>query len=297
MRTAFVLCLALLAALAIAPDAAQAAPWAGIAPLVDTLAVGTSWADLGTAVATGLPFALLPGHAGLLFDKPDDSGGGMTRADVEAIAADAIKRAAGSGDAPDLSAVARLLADEKEKTAAARRELAEARAKIPADGAVVLTGTEAEAYTTLKARDGFGAAPLAKAAETLDANQAALDEAATAKAAAAQEAAFRAAGLDPAKVRTYVPGLDARLDGEGDDAKPVAVVTAADGTVSTVPLADHMAATHAEILPVLQGSAATPAQKGGAVLPQGSAAGAAAPAGDLVGDRIAKAKAALEKAA
>lgn len=275
MRAAFALCFVLLCALAVAPDSAAHAP-----TLADTLTVGAP-------ALAALPFGLMaPRNLTPLFEAPNDKGSGMSRADVEAIATDAVKRAAGPGDAPDLSAVARLLADEKEKTAAARRDLLDAEAKIPAEDAVVLTGAEATAYAALKGREGFEASPLATAAETLDANATTLAEAAKLKTQAAQDAAFRKAGLDPEKVRTYIPALDARLDGEGDASTAVAVLTAADGTVSTQPLDAYLQASHKEILPVLQGSGAAVA-RGGEVVVQRQSGSAAV--GDIVGDAIAAA--------
>lgn len=198
-------------------------------------------------------------------DDPQKTETGLSRDDVLAIARDEMKRAAGSGDTPNLDAMAQRLADEKIKLAEARTQVAEAQAKLPGEGAVVLTGAEATAYGQLKGRDGFDAAPLAKAAETLDANGTALAEAAALKAQAVQDAAFRKAGLDPEKVRKYLPGLDARIDGEGDAAKVVAVTKTDGGGETTQALDEVMQAEHAAILPALalDGTGAAPAQAGG----------------------------------
>lgn len=281
MRAVLALCLVLLCALALAPDAAQAAPWAGIGALAETLSVGAP------ALATGLPFALMPGLSrSVLFEGDGGAGSGdgssttpksLTREEV----ADMLKGRFGA-DVPE--AMLTRLTDLTVRASNAEAELARVKAesKLP-EGAVVLTGDEATKYAELKARDGFSDAPLAKAAETLDANQTALTEAAALKAQAAEDAAFRKAGLDPVKVRKYIPGLSARIEGEGDAAKTLAVLTAADGTTTTAPLADHLQADHAEILPVLQADASAAANAGGstgtggATLAAGSAAGGGKP--------------------
>ena len=223
---------------------------------------------------------------------------GLSREEIEAIARDEIKRAAGTGESPNLDAVAAKLADEKAKVASARAELAEARAKVPAEGAVVLTGDEATAYAKLKEREGFDAAPLATAQTTLDANATALQEAQQIKAQAGQDAALRAAGYDPAKVRRYLPDVAAavRLDGEGDAAKPVLVTKGDDGAEVVKPLADAMQADHSEILSVITGDATIPAQRGGATIPSRPASGALKPA-NSVADYIASVNEARSSAA
>ena len=187
----------------------------------------------------------------------------------------------------------------KAATAEADRDAAQAEAgrlRSEREAGVLLTGDEATRYNELKARDGFAEAPLKAAAETLDANAGKIAEAEAIKAQAVQDAAFRAAGLDPDKTRKYLPGLTVRMDGEGDAAKPVAVTTT-DGAETVQPLADVLAAEHAEILPVIQASAdgLAPARQGGsvsaygrAVIPQRSAAAGPAQTSDPVGDHIAR---------
>ncbi|HEX8387071.1 MAG TPA: hypothetical protein VF576_12850 [Rubricoccaceae bacterium] len=180
---------------------------------------------------------------------------GLSRADVEAIAKEAVKRVAGSADKPDLAALAALVADEKEKTAAARKEAAELRKKLPAEGAVVLTGDAAKRFNDLKGREGYADDPIGKALADLDANGTALKEVADLRTQTAQDEAFRAAGLDPAKVRKYLPGLDARMEGDGDARKPVLVTKGADGKETLKDLAEALKTDHAEIAPVLAGTA------------------------------------------
>ena len=205
-------------------------------------------------------------------DDGAGSGGGLSRSDVEAIAAEAVKRAAGTGEAPNLAAVASLVADEKEKTATARRELAEARAKLPAEGAVVLSADDAAKLAALKARAGYDADPLGKAAADLDASQTALAEVATLKTQALNAEAAKLAGYDADLLTKYVPGLALRIDGEGDKRVPVAVTKDASGADVVTPLGDYLKAEHETLLPVLTGDAGAQARRGGEAVAQRSAA-------------------------
>lgn len=162
------------------------------------------------------------------------------------------------------------------KLAAAERRVSELEASAPAESDVVLKGEAADRYRALVAREGFADDPLKVAADRLDASADALAEVQRMKDEARQDAAYRAAGLDPAKVRKYAPGTDARMEGEGEAAKPVAVLTADDGTETVKPLAE---AFDAEILPVLRGNADTQAARGGRALPGRSTATAPPAAG------------------
>lgn len=252
MRVALGLSLALLCALALAPDAALAASEA--APFAAPL-----------AASVGVPFGLFAPGPFVAFDKDDGAGSGgsaghLTREEVQ----DMLKGRFGA-DVPD--AMLTRLTDLTLRASKAEAELEAVRKQLDAakapDGAVVLTGDEAAAYTALKGRDGYADAPLKTATERLDAGAEALTKLSTLEAEARQDAAFRRAGLDPARVRKYLPALDARLEGEGDEAKPVAVVRGDGGQETTRPLDEVIQADHAEIADVLRADGVAPAQRGG----------------------------------
>lgn len=263
MRAALGLLLVLLCALALAPDAAQAAVSAGIG------------ADLGPGViaASAVPFGLFapaPGARGsaVALDKDEGGGGGSQNGNGSALTREEVQdmlKGRFGADVPEAMLTRLTDLTLRASRAEAERDALRTRldqAKTP-DGAVVLTGDEATAYAALKGRDGFADAPLAKATETLDAGADALTKLAELETRARQDAAFRKAGLDPDRVRKYLPALDARLDGEGDEAKAVAVIKKDGGAEETKPLDEVIQADHAEIADVLRADGSAPAQRGG----------------------------------
>lgn len=272
MRAAPCLVLVLVCALALAPDAAAAT--ASALPALD---VGLpEAAGYAAPVLAGLslfaPERMLP-----LLEGDDGAGSGdppakpLTREQVQ----DMLRGRFGADVSPDmLSRLTELTM--RAATAEAQRDALQGRldaAKTP-EGAVLLTGDEAAAYTALKGRDGFADAPLKVAAEKLDAGAEAVTKLATLDAQAVQDAAFEAAGLDPKLVRKYLPDLDARLVGEGDAAKAVRVTRDDKGAESTQPLDEYLAAEHEALVPVLSADGTAPAQRGGtATIPQRSASG------------------------
>lgn len=205
-------------------------------------------------------------------DEPNETPG-LTREEVLTLAREEITRAAGDSAAPNLDAVAQKLADAKLKLADARGEVAALQTRVPGEGAVVLTGDEATAYTQLKAREGYDAAPLAKAAADLDTAKTALQEVATLKATAEHERAVTALGYKPEPFAKYLS--TERLRMKEVDGKPVphAVTTDADGNEVLTPAEAYISEKYPEALPLLTGNAAPEARKGGAALPQRAASG------------------------
>ncbi len=286
-RSLFVAALLLLAVTALlAAPAFAASP-----PHLPDIQLGVEWVTGWTAHADGVavasvglaaPFSVFGRRMepALAPDGGDGDGGdagkpqGHTREEIEAIAKATLERHGGDTS----SATLRLFADHAEKLAETRRQLTQAqadlnKAKTP-EGAVVLTGAATETYNRLKGREGYGDDPLGRALADLDTFGTKLTEADQRDHKAKQDEAFRAAGLDPEKVRRYLPDLDARIEGDGDKAKPVAVVKTDGGAETVKPLDEVLAADHAEILPVLQSDASQPARKGGEMLRQRQASGA-----------------------
>ncbi|HEX9950196.1 MAG TPA: hypothetical protein VGB53_00370 [Rubricoccaceae bacterium] len=152
----------------------------------------------------------------------------------------------------------------------ARTELATYKTRVP-EGSVVLTGDDAKAYATLKAREGAGETPIKAAADALAQAGTASQELTTLRRgktlqdiAAAEKAAGVNVNVD--LLEQYVPGLDVALVDQTVDGKTVkrGVVNLKDattGAVSQVPLMDHLKAAHAGILPVLTGAPSTGGQQ------------------------------------
>ena len=301
---------ALLLAVCIPPDALAALP------------------DAGTVIQGAASVAILP----LLGIRPmldadngagsggsGGSGSGLSRADVEAM----IKGKLGEGATErqiqmvtDLTMRASKAEAERDAT---KTQLAAAQAKTP-EGAVVLTGDEAKAYTTLRAREGAGETPLKAAADALA--TATTDAAELAKLRASKSltdaiAAEQAAGtaLNQLALETYVPGLKTEVaDHVGTDGKAVkrafAVVEKDGGpgvgpVTSKVLLADFLKTEHAALLPALTatpspapaGTQGGTAQRG--AFPATPTAATHAPSGteDMVGDFLTQHAAAVRPSA
>ena len=163
----------------------------------------------------------------------------ITREDVEAIVAGRLQRHTGTAPSPDLI---RLFADEAEKTAQARRELAALReqhaAAVP-EGARVLAPGEAAAYDALvSGHDSLDAAMKARVAASEPAKQLAALRRREAL-SGVTDADGRALNVDLFDSLAQTAGLSVTRADDGS------VTAEVDG--KAVPLADHLATLPAPV--------------------------------------------------
>lgn len=250
---------------------------AGALPDLQAAVTGGAMAVQGASLAALPLFGVRP----MLAPDGGDGGGGsaqtLTRDDVEAM----LKGKFGADINPDmlrrLTELTVNLAKAEQDRDSFKTQLADAQKRVP-EGAVVLTGDEAAAYNTLKAREGAGETPLKAAADALSTAATDAAELATLRASrslADAVAAEAAAGqtLNQLALETYVKDLKVEIadhTADGKTTKRAFAVVEKDGQTTKVLLTDHLKAEHAALMPALT---AAPQQADGQQATGGAASG------------------------
>lgn len=220
-----------------------------------------------TAGLGSLPFVAGPLRLEPLFDPPNDKGAeqGLSRQDVEAIVRSKLGEGATDRAVQQVTEVTMRAAKAEAERDQYKQQAADLQKRLP-DGAVVLTGDEARAYTTLKSREGAGETPLKAASDALTkaaADQQELSALRASKSLADAVAAEAAAGspLNQLALETYVKGLKTEVaDHVGPDGKTTKrafAVVEKDGKESRQLLTEYLKADHAALMPALTAQTTT----------------------------------------